>query len=129
MPRDHSAVFSGFAKKLIVPEPYPSAQKLARRHRKRRVPEYIVEARRDSPCSECVEQDAGRVRRFVGVVLVKQFVAGVVWVEKALKFGPQFFDLLVSKDANPAQVAILVVERDLIIVEPVFLPLCGSLGK
>src|SRR5258705_7939450 len=56
VPGHNSPVMSGFAEQLVVPEANGAAQQLRRRHSECRVPEQIVEAWRDAPGAERMEQ-------------------------------------------------------------------------
>src|SRR5258708_17159712 len=56
VPGHNSAVMSGFAEQLVVPEANGAAQQLRRRNSKCRVPEQIVKAWRGAPGAERMEQ-------------------------------------------------------------------------
>ena len=115
MPGHDTAVPRRFAEELVVPESHGAAQQLAGRHHKRRVPQQIVESRRDPPGPEGVEQHGIRVGRLVRVILVPQFVPRMIRLEEHVEFAAQRFDLLVGQHAHARQVAVPLVERDLVV--------------
>ena len=54
------------------------------------------------------------IGRFVGVVLIPQFVAGMVGLKEHVQLSPQNFHLLVGQHAHTRQVAFLAIKRDLL---------------
>ena len=129
VPGDHAAVLRRLAEELVVPEPHGAVEQLARRHRERRIPEDVVERRRDPPGPEGMEQHPARVGRLVGVVLVPQFLALVVRVEQPGELASQPLDLVVVEQADPGDVAVFVEERDLFVAQAVPVPLVAGLRQ
>lgn len=129
VPGDDAAVPRGFAEKLVVPEADGAGEELAGGERERGVPEDVVKAGAEAPGTEGVEQDRVGLDRFVGVVFVPEVAAGVARVEKLGQLGAEYFDLLVGQDADAGQVAVLVVERDLVVGQAVLVPLGRCFGE
>ena len=119
VPGDHAAMPGRFAKELIVPEADCPAQQLRRGDGEGRVPEQIVEPRRDPPRAQGVEQDRVRIARFVGVVLVEQLVAGLRRTGKAFELCAKHVHLVVVQKANARQIALPMVELHLLVAQPV----------
>jgi hypothetical protein len=117
------------AKQLVVPEAHSAPEQLTGRDGKRRAPEDVVHARRDAPGSKGMKQDSARVLRFVRVVFVEQPVARVSWRRQLRQFGPQNLHLFVIQDLHAGEIAVLVPERDLLVAQPVLVPLTTGLGK
>ena len=109
-----------------MPEADRSAEQLRRRNGEGRVPEQIVEPRRDPPRAQGVEQDRVRIARFVGVVLVEQLVTGMCRIEETFELHPQHVHLAVVQKADTRQIALPVVEVQLLVAQAVFGPIFPS---
>jgi hypothetical protein len=70
------------AKQLVMPKPDGTIEQLAGRHQKWRVPQNIVETRTQSPRAQGMEQHLVRIRRFIPVILVPQFLTVVAVIKK-----------------------------------------------
>ena len=71
MPSDYTAMSSGLAKQLVVPETHGTAQELRRRDGELRMPQNIMKARRDAPRTERVKEFAVSLIGFVAMKFVK----------------------------------------------------------
>ena len=129
VPGDDAAMLGRLAEELIVPEADRPAEQLAGRHGERRVPEDVVKAGSNSPRAQGVKQHRVGLARFVGVVLVPQLVAGMLGLEELGQLAAQLVDLLVGEDPHAGQIAVLVVEGDLLVGQAVAVPLGLGLGK
>lgn len=83
VPGDDSAVFGRFAEELVMPEPDGVSQQLRGGNAERRMPEQVVEARRNPPGSQSVKEDAVRIGGLVGVILVPEFASVVLRIKQS----------------------------------------------
>ena len=65
MPGHDSAMMSGLAEKLVVPEPNRSAQKLRCRDGDCGMPQEVVKTGRYTPCAQSMKQHVIRITRLV----------------------------------------------------------------
>src|SRR6266850_2463919 len=129
VPGDHAAMLRGLAEELIVPKADRAAEELTGRDGERRMPQHVVKAGPNSPRPESVKQDRIGLVRLVRVVLVPQLVPRMLRIEKLDELRSQLFDLLVRQNPHACQVALLVIERHLIISQLVAFPLVAGLGE
>ena len=61
-----------------------------------------------------MKQYASRIMRLVGVVLVKQVIAGMMRVDQCGQFLAQHFNLSVIEQTNSGEIAVLVKKSDLL---------------
>ena len=113
VPRDNTSVKRWFAKELIVPEADWSIEELGGGNCQSGMPEQVMEANSDSPCSKCMKQDAAGVAGFVGVVFVPEFGAGVARLCEDGKFCAEVIDLNGGKNLRTGDVAVFVKGIDL----------------
>src|SRR6266571_5443134 len=99
MPCDDPAVMRWLTEQLIVPETHCAAEQLRRRHQKRRIPQQVMKARRDSPRAQRMKQNGRRIGRFVRVKLVEEIVAGMIEIDQASEFVAKRFNLFVIQHA------------------------------
>lgn len=123
MPGHDAAMMSRLAKKLVVPEPNRSTQKLRCRDRERRMPQEIVKTRRYAPCAQGMEQHMIRIAGLVRVVFVKQVSIFASCVEQSRQFVLEHFYLFIRQDADSFQVSILMKKLYLLCAERI---LCGG---
>src|SRR6185295_16754916 len=127
MPDHDAAVMRRFVEYLIVPEAYWSIEQLSRRDSESRMPQDVVQSRRDAPCSECVKEYLIGIGRFVCVEFVKQVVTGMCGIYQLGELAAQGFDLRFVEYFNSREVAVFFVEVYLLLGEPVFFPVsCGK---
>ena len=115
MPCDNAAVLGRLAEELIVPESHGPAEQLAGRHRERRRPEHIMKAGRNPPRPQGMKQHFRRIDRFVGMKFVKQIVSGVLWIGQLGQLVAEDLDLPIVEHTHTGQIAVLVIERDLLV--------------
>ena len=84
---------------------------------------------RDPPGPQGVEEHGRFVNRLVAVVLVEEVIAFIVWIDEPIQLIAKDGNLRVIQDADARQVAILLVEGDLVVGQAMFLPLVGRLGN
>src|SRR5438067_9840358 len=93
------------------------------------MPEDVVKARPNAPGAESMKQDRVRLARFVGVVFVPQLMPGMVGIEELDQLGAELCDLVVGQNPHAGQVALVVIESDLLVAESIAFPLGARLGK
>src|ERR1043165_648632 len=110
MPDHDAAVMCGFVEDLIVPEANYSIEQLSRRNSESRMPQDVVQSRRDAPCSEGVKEYLIGIGRFVGVEFVKQVMTGMRRIYELSELAPQRVDLRVVEHFDSREVAVFAVE-------------------
>ena len=70
-----------------------------------------------------MKQHALGIDRFVGMKFVKQVMPRMPHIHEPVQFGPQPFDLLAIEHRHAGQIAVFVIEGDLIVGKFVLLPL------
>src|SRR5687768_11240377 len=123
MPDHHAPVMGGFAEKLVMPEADRALQKLRSRNAKRWVPQQIVKPRSDAPGSQSMEQDLIGIGRFVGIELIKQFIAWIARIDQLVQLQAERLNLFVVQQLDARQVSILPVEPDLFVTQAIPGPL------
>ena len=113
MPCHDTTMHRRFAEQLIVPEPDRPSEQLRRGRCEGGVPENIMKCRQDSPRSKGMKQHATRIRRFVRIVFVPEFRTGMTRLRECRQFNSQLFDLSISQDFWPCNVAVFVEKCDL----------------
>src|SRR5690606_8162894 len=103
-------------------EAYRSPQQLAGSHRKGRMPQDVVKAGADPPGPQRMKQNRVGVGGLVRMVLVPQLAPFVIGPKERLQLAPQLLDLLVVQDTHTSQIPVLVVERDLLVGQPIAIP-------
>ena len=93
MPRHHTAVTRRLAEQLVVPEANRTIEQLRCRNDEGRVPQQVVEGRRDAPRTERVKEHLRRVGGLVGVKLVEKRVLRVSRIGKCRQVRTQSVDL------------------------------------
>jgi len=127
MPGHHPSMPGWFAEQLVVPEPDGAIKDLGCRNRECRVPEAVMETRGYPPGSQGVEQYAGWVFGFVGVVLVEEVIARVAGVQKASEFLEQLVSLIRFKNLDATDKAVFVESGHLVRGEPKSAEISGVL--
>ena len=115
MPDDDAAVVCRFVEDLIVPEAHWTIEQLSRRHGESRMPQDIVQSRRNAPRAECVKKYLIGIGRFVCVEFVEEVVTGVCGIYQLREFATQHVELRVLEYFDSREITILSVEIYLLI--------------
>jgi hypothetical protein len=113
---------------LIVPEAYGALEELARRDGDGRVPEEIVEAGRDPPGAEGMEEHRVGLFRLVLMPLVEEARARMRGIEERGELLAQSFDLGIVEHGNSQEKAVAMEGLDLVGGQPEFLEAFGPSG-
>ena len=73
-----------------------------------------MKPRANPPGAQGMKQYVVRVAGLIGMVLVPEFMAFVIRIEKLLQFRPKRFNLFVIKKTNPGHVSLLAEKGDLL---------------
>ena len=84
MPDHYATVMRRFVEDLVVPETHWSIEQLCGRDNKSRVPQQIVQSRRDAPRAERMKKYLLRVGGCVCIELVEQAVTGMLRIYQLL---------------------------------------------
>src|SRR2546429_297140 len=88
VPGDNAAVVCRLAEELVMPKPHRAVEQLRCRDRESPVPEQVMKTRRDSPGTKCMKKYLVRIRGFVRMELVEEFITTARWISQVGEFLP-----------------------------------------